>query len=60
MRHPKDAECEANINKYKSFLKPGDKTFVDMPLDKLLSAFDEIELDDDVKVWLKKFRERYS
>ena len=44
---------------YKSFLKPGDKTFVDMPLDKLLSAFDEIELDDDVKVWLKKFRERY-
>ncbi len=59
VRHPEDTECEANVNMYKSFLKPGDKTFIDMPLDKLLSVFDEIELYDDVKVWLKKFRERY-
>jgi len=59
VRHPEDTECEANVNMYRSFLRSNDKTFVDMPLDKLLSAFDEIELDDEVKAWLGRFRERY-
>ena len=48
VRHPEDTECETNVNMYRSCLKPGDRTFVDIPLDKLLSAFDEINFDNEV------------
>ena len=59
VRHPGDAECEKTVNMYRSLLRPDDKTFSDMPLDKMLSVFDEIDAGDDVKAWLKRFRERY-
>ncbi|MBK6877294.1 MAG: hypothetical protein IPG99_12800 [Ignavibacteria bacterium] len=33
---------------YKSFLRSDDLTFVDLPMDKLLAAYDSMELSDEV------------
>jgi hypothetical protein len=59
VRHPEDGECEANAKMYQSILRSDDKTFVDLPMDKLLAAYDSMELSDEVREWLEKFRERY-
>ncbi len=59
VRHQDDEECKCNVEKYRRLLKESDTTFVDMPLDKLLSVYDAMELSEELAHWLQKFKERY-
>jgi len=59
VRHHEDGKCAEVVKGYEALLRESDDTFMDMPLDKLMSFFDEIELNDEWRQWLEAFRLRY-
>jgi hypothetical protein len=60
VRHPADKDCEGVVNSYKGFLKENDRTFFDLPMDRLLFAYEKINVSVSVQSWLKRFKERYK
>ncbi len=58
VRHPGDASCARIVENYKTLLRDGDKTFIDMPLDELLSRW-EGACEAGEADWLARFRDRY-
>lgn len=59
VRHPEDAECAMTTAGYRSLLKDGDDTFLDMPLDQLVSIWQAAAIGPAWQQWLAGFRLRY-
>ena len=59
LRHPGDTKCADASRTYQNLLRPGDGTFVDMPLNRLMDWVDTLDLVDGHKEWLEAFRLRY-
>lgn len=59
IRHSGDKDCENAVKGYKKLLKDEDKTFYDFTLDRFISAFDQLEVSEDVQKWLGLFKLRY-
>lgn len=59
IQHPEDTECENTVLGYSDLLLEDQKSFIDLPLDKLLSIWERTILEDDLKRWLLNFRSRY-
>jgi len=59
VRHPWDEGCEATVAGYRSLLRRGDRSFIDLPLDRLVGAWEPAAPDDDTRAWLAAFRLRY-
>lgn len=58
VRHPGDGDCGRVVAGYEELLVPGDETFVDWPLDRLLAVWEGSAPDEGG--WLGAFRERYA
>lgn len=61
VRHPEDELCTQVVDTYKGLLKPEDKSFLDYPLDKLVSKMGLCleDADASLKNCLAEFRKRY-
>jgi hypothetical protein len=59
VRHPLDLECEHNVTEYRRLLTPGDRTFMDMSLDRLLTLWRPAAISDGEREWLDAFADRY-
>jgi hypothetical protein len=59
IRHPEDDSCSQVVTHYRKLLKEFDKTFVDMPLNKLVGLWKGIPHDDNIHAWFSKFCLRY-
>ena len=61
VRHPEDDQCTKVVDNYKGLLKPDDKSFLDYPLDKLISKMELCLKDTDTFLMncLNEFRKRY-
>lgn len=59
VRHPADDECAAAVAGYRGLLKPDDRSFVDLPIDRLIDAWDSVAVDEETRRWLAAFRLRY-
>lgn len=59
LRHPGDKSCAKSARSYQGLLRPGDGTFVDMPLNRLMDYVANLDLDDGHAEWLEAFRLRY-
>lgn len=58
VRHPGDVECARIVDGYRSLLKPGDDTFIDMPLDRIVDGWSKV-IGAEHRAWLDAFRLRY-
>jgi hypothetical protein len=56
--HPGDPACRRVTAGYAELLTPGDDTFVDWPLDRLLETWEAAAPEQ--QAWLQAFRERYE
>ena len=59
VRHPLDRECETTAAGYQQLLRDGDDTFLDVPLDRLVQAWEQVARTDAERSWLAAFRLRY-
>jgi hypothetical protein len=59
VRHPLDQDCQRTVAGYRTLLAPGDQTFVDMPLDRLVNTWQQAMGEGPRKAWLAAFAERY-
>lgn len=59
LRHPGDKSCAEAARSYQDLLRPGDDTFVDIPLNRLVDWIVTLNLDGGHADWLKAFRLRY-
>jgi hypothetical protein len=59
VRHPADLACAPIVKAYQRLLVPGDATFIDLPLDRLLERWQSAALTEPRIAWLRAFRERY-
>lgn len=59
VRHPGDHHCLSVVQGYQDLLTEDDDTFIDMPLDRLVEAWEGIPLADGLHDWLARFRLRY-
>jgi hypothetical protein len=59
LRHPGDKNCADSARSYQGLLQPGDGTFVDMPLNRLVDWIATLDLDGGHAGWLEAFRLRY-
>ena len=59
VRHPGDDDCAVVVRGYQELLREDDDTFIDMPLDKLISVWQGAALDEKQKEWLARFHLRY-
>jgi hypothetical protein len=59
VRHPLDTDGAAAVAGYQRLLVPGDRTFIDMPLDRLVRAWEPLVRGDKEEHWLAGFRTRY-
>ena len=61
VRHPQDMTCEKVVADYRLLLRPDDDTFVDLPLDRLVTAWkSSVPSGDEQKhAWLVGVQERY-
>ncbi len=57
VRHPGDTQCARIVEGYRELLREDDRTFIDMPLDRLLDSWGEVHGQDSS--WLSLFRQRY-
>ena len=58
VRHPDDAECAAAVGTYRAALaRP--ETFIDLPLDGLVAAWEEVVDAAQDRMWLLRLRRRY-
>ncbi|MHB1456361.1 MAG: PGN_0703 family putative restriction endonuclease [Armatimonadota bacterium] len=58
IRHPGDTECARVVEGYSRLLKPQDVSFLDLPLDRLISVWEQT-LPQCCTDWLARFRLRY-
>ncbi len=58
VRHPGDSPCADVVAGYRRLLRPADTTFVDMPLDRLVSEW-KVAGGEETADWLDKFEMRY-
>ena len=58
VRHPDDHDCAHVLGGYQRLLRVGDDTLLDMSLDRLVGAWQEVA-DDQCRDWLNAFRLRY-
>lgn len=59
VRHPGDTACAQVVAGYRSLLRPQDASFRDLPLDRLVGAFDAAASTESQRGWLAAFRTRY-
>lgn len=59
VRHPEDRACVAIVQGYRQLLVPGDATFIDLPMDRLLTRWEGAALLESNNAWLRAFRQRY-
>lgn len=59
LRHPGDKSCADAARTYQGLLRPGDSTFVDMPLTRLMDHVAALDLDEGHARWLDALRLRY-
>ena len=57
--HPMDLKCVTALKEYKTLLKTDDRSFIDVPLDKLLELWKTVMITDAEKQWLADFSLRY-
>ena len=57
--HPFDAEMKELIDGYQELLKPGDQTFIAMPLDQLVERWKAVLSIESEAQWLGDFSQRY-
>lgn len=58
VRHPRDTECARVVDGYSRLLKAQDNSFVDLPLDRIIGAWEQA-LPPSCTDWLSRFRLRY-
>jgi len=58
VRHPEDRDCGFVLAGYQRLLREHDQTLIDMPLDRLVAAW-ERSVDGHLRNWLSDFRVRY-
>ena len=58
VHHPGNLEEKSIVTNYRALLKPGDHTFIDMPLDHLMELWTPI-VDSTTQRWLAEFKLRY-
>ncbi len=58
VRHGGDTPCARVVAGYRELLREGDDTFIDMPLDRLVAAWDGV-IPETHRDWLDRFRTRY-
>jgi len=59
VRHAGDHECADTVAGYRRLLKPGDDSFLDLPLDHVVSAWERAAPREECRRWLADFRLRY-
>ena len=59
VRHPGDHECAKTVAGYAGLLRPGQRSFVDLPLDELVSFWTPIAVGTANELWLAEFSRRY-
>jgi hypothetical protein len=59
VHHPLDLECAQSLETYKTLLKPGDETFLALPLDRLVGAWQAVVARRQYRQWLADFSLRY-
>jgi hypothetical protein len=57
--HPLDVECVTALNVYQQLLKPEDRSFIAMPLDRLVERWKEVVSTPAEIRWLDQFTLRY-
>jgi hypothetical protein len=57
--HALDAECVEALEEYKTLLKPDDRSFSAMPLDKLVALWKRVMATEAERQWLEDFSLRY-
>lgn len=59
VRHPLDRSCDRVVAGYRELLVSDDRTFIELPLDRLVDLW-RVALDnDEQRAWLHAFRQRY-
>ena len=58
VRHPEDDPCQKRVTRYRKFLRSGDDSFIDQPLDELVSQW-QSAVPEHARSWLESFRLRY-
>ena len=58
VRHPGDTQCEQIVAGYRGLLRKDDRSFIDVPLDRLLDTWSGA-LGQAAPSWLSAFRQRY-
>ncbi len=59
VRHPGDSHCLSLVQGYQGMLMDGDRTFLDMPLDRLVGIWQRVTLRDELQEWLGELYLRY-
>jgi len=59
VRHPQDHDCARTVEGYRALLEPGDGSFFDMPLDRLLEAWRGALGPGEHARWLDALQTRY-
>jgi PD-(D/E)XK nuclease superfamily len=59
VRHPLDDSCRQVAADYMSLLHPDDRTFLDLPLDRLIDTWARVVQTSHHRQWLADFRLRY-
>lgn len=57
--HPADMEMKQLLENYRQLLKPGDQTFIAMPLDQIITKWKTVVQTDSEQRWLGDFEKRY-
>lgn len=57
--HPSDTEMAATVNAYRELLKPGDESFMAIPLDQLVENWRGVIERSTERDWLDDFSQRY-
>ncbi len=60
VRHPEDTDCLQASQAYQQLLYPGENSFLDYPLDRLLTQMDLAILKKTEQHWLMEFKNRYT
>lgn len=60
VRHDEDARCAATVAGYRALLRPGDDSFAELPLSRLVGTWEPIVAADPPRAaWLADLRRRY-
>jgi hypothetical protein len=59
VRHDADSRCEQTVRGYQALLKAGDRTFLDLPLSRLVGAWQADLAGSAREIWIQAFQRRY-